>query len=166
MIDIYDLGCAPFEIFYSIETAINNALENGSLMGAPVLHTKVTITGGSFSDLRSTDTIFEMCTAQLMRELFKGASPVLLEPVMDLEVSTPTTEVKAVLNDILSQRRGKVNEIKEEPSQFGTQGLQRSTILAVLPLQETVGYSTFLRSLTKVILEGFFVDFCRAKLIF
>jgi len=137
-------------MFYAIETAVWNALESGVLLGAPVLNTKITLTGGSFSENRSTDTIFQMCSASLIKELFQGATPVLLEPVMDLEVSAPSTEVKHVMNDIISTRRGKVIEMKEEKSNFGGQGLQRTMIQAVVPLQETVGYSTYLRSITKV----------------
>ena len=130
--------------------AVQNALASGALLGAPMMYTKVTLVDGKYSESRSNDIVFQMCTATLMKDIIQGAGPVILEPVMDMEISTPTSELKHVMNDVISGRRGRVNEIEDEKNVFGTGGLQRTTLHAVVPLEATIGYSTFLRSITQV----------------
>jgi elongation factor G len=102
-----------------------------------------------FSLLRSTIAALEMCSANLMKDILKNANSVLLEPMMDLEISTPNEFINIFLNDIVSGRRGKIGEIKSETSKFQKELEERSIISAVIPLESTVGYTTFVRSISK-----------------
>ena len=75
--------------------------------------------GGKYCLKRTNNIAVEMCTADIMKELLSNASPNLLEPVMNMEISTPHNSSKEIINDILAVRRGKIGEIKEEVSKFG-----------------------------------------------
>jgi len=145
----FALKSAPFELIYGIELAVQNALLKGQLIGAPILHTKISIVGGSYSEERSNHLTFEMCTANLMEDLLKRAKKVLLEPVMELDVSIPVKMVDHVVNDIMANRRGIITEIKQEVEPKDSEGTQRNLINAVVPLDEVLGYGSDLRSLTK-----------------
>ena len=90
-----------------------------------------------------------MCSVNLMKDLLKKAVSVLLEPMMDVEISTPNELINIFLNDVVSNRRGKIGEIKGETSKFQKETEERSTINAVIPLESTIGYTTFMRSVSK-----------------
>jgi len=92
-----------------------------------------------------------------MKELIKGGKPIILEPIMDLEISAPSTIANDVIHDIMANRRGLVLDLQE--SNKPEKEYERTTINAVIPLDETLGYSSYLRSLTKVYLVIFFLIF-------
>ncbi|EGR29014.1 hypothetical protein IMG5_164730 [Ichthyophthirius multifiliis] len=148
---LFQLSGLDFDLFHLMETTIQNGLLSGTLMSYPLVDCKVTILGGKFSSKRTTELGIQMCTGELMQDLINNANPQLLEPVMDLEVSTPFEFERQIINDISSNKRGRVNELIEENKMFGLQSSQstRTLIKAVVPLVETVGYSTYLRSISK-----------------
>ena len=119
-------------------------------MGYPIINTQVTIVDGKYSEKRSSSVIFEMCAAQLLKDLIKKSNPVLLEPVMDIDISTPTQQASSIMNDIVGVKRGRILDIKEEIGKFGESESQKKLIIGVIPLVETLGYSTYLRSISKV----------------
>ena len=114
----FTISSIPFDMLHSIEEAIFNGLSSGTLLGYPILNAKVTIHRGAWSPRRSSSTVFEMMTANLMKELIQKAEPVILEPVMDIEISTPTQDLNFVMNDLISNRRGRVMEIRDEHGKF------------------------------------------------
>eukprot|EP01017_Pseudomicrothorax_dubius_P028950 TRINITY_DN3485_c0_g2_i3.p1 TRINITY_DN3485_c0_g2~~TRINITY_DN3485_c0_g2_i3.p1 ORF type:complete len:627 (+),score=218.06 TRINITY_DN3485_c0_g2_i3:30-1910(+) len=147
---LLDLASAPFELLQAIERAIALALGRGSLLGYPMFRVKVTICGGKYSLARSKPMIFEMAANKLMKELIDSASPILLEPMMEVEVITPTDNVKDIVQDIVSNRRGRIDELNSYSTKFGgVSEVPRSIITSTVPLSETLGYSTFLRSISK-----------------
>lgn len=119
-------------------------------MGYPVVDVRVRVLGGKYSLKRTNQIAIEMCTAELMKEMISNSKPTLLEPMMDVEISTPQLCSKEIINDILGNKRGKVGEISEEGSKFGKSASERSIINSTMPLIETIGYSTYLRSISKV----------------
>jgi len=146
----FSLKSAPFELIYAIETAVQNALLKGHLIGAQVLHTKITVVGGSYSEERSDAFTFERCAANLMEDLLRKANKVLLEPVMEVDVSTPVKMVDQVVSDITGNRRGIITEINEEAGHKDNEVARKNLIRAVVPLDEILEYGSDLRSLTKV----------------
>ena len=133
-----------------MENAIENGLSAGTLLGYPVINVKVPVLDGNWSEKRSTTSVFEMAGATLLRDLIKDSAPTLLEPLMDIEISTPGEQAPLIMNDIISARRGRIIEIKDEIGRFGGEDDKRKILVANIPLTETLGYSTFLRSITKV----------------
>ncbi|EAS05318.2 elongation factor Tu GTP-binding domain protein (macronuclear) [Tetrahymena thermophila SB210] len=146
---LYSLSGIDFDLFYALEQTIYNGLQSGSILGYPLINCRVTILGGKFSLKRTTEVVVQMCTGELMQELIENSSPQLLEPVMDVEISTPTEFSREIINDISSNKRGRIGEMVEEKSRFGSMSPNRTTINAIVPLSETVGYTTFLRSISK-----------------
>ncbi|KAL4460614.1 hypothetical protein ABPG72_002901 [Tetrahymena utriculariae] len=146
---LYSLSCIDFDLFYALEQTIYNGLQSGSILGYPLINCRVIILGGKFSLKRTTEIVVQMCTGELMQELVENSSPQLLEPVMDVEISTPTEFSREIINDISSNKRGRIGEMIEEKSRFGSMSPNRTTINAIVPLSETVGYTTFLRSISK-----------------
>ncbi|KAL4428899.1 hypothetical protein ABPG74_001386 [Tetrahymena malaccensis] len=146
---LYSLSGIDFDLFYALEQTIYNGLQSGSILGYPLINCRVTILGGKFSLKRTTEIVVQMCTGELMQELVENSSPQLLEPVMDVEISTPTEFSREIINDISSNKRGRIGEMIDEKSRFGTMSTNRTTINAIVPLSETVGYTTFLRSISK-----------------
>lgn len=156
---LYSIESIPFEILWSVEQTIENALSRGVLLGSPMQNVKVKLIDMNYSLKRSNPMIFQMATVQLLKEMFSEAEPQIMEPVMDMEISAPSSFVQELLNDVINMRRGKVLEIIEEGGRFDKSNAdQRSLIYAVLPLESTIGYATFLRTLTKVF---FFNDFSK-----
>jgi elongation factor G len=123
-----------------IEKSVLDALENGTLMGYPVVDTKVALTGGSYKDTLSTELAFTVSTSMAVKNALENGGPFLLEPIMDVEVFVPETFMGDVIGD-LNSRNGKIEAIDHR------MGVQ--VISASIPLSKMFGYSTVLRSATQ-----------------
>jgi elongation factor G len=133
-------GVVPSEYIPSVNTGIREALENGIKAGYPMVDVKVQLIDGSYHDVDSSEMAFKIAGSMAAQEAAKRANPVLLEPVMKVEVVTPEDYLGDVIGD-LSRRRGKV--AGQEP---------RGNAMAVdatVPLSEMFGYATDLRSATQ-----------------
>lgn len=132
-------GAIPSEYIPSCEKGFNDTMGRGPLGGYPVIRVGVKLTDGKFHPVDSSDMAFRICSRDALRECIKNASPMILEPVMKVEVETPNEYQGTVMGD-LSSRRGIV-------SGSSTRG-DEVVISASVPLSEMFGYSTDLRSAT------------------
>jgi elongation factor G len=132
-------GAIPREYIPAVEKGIKEGLTNGVLAGYPIVDVKIAIVFGSYHDVDSSEMAFKICAAVSLKEAVKKASPILLEPIMKVEVTTPEQSVGDVMGDI-NRRRGL---IKEQQTTFG-----QVVVLCDVPLSEMFGYSTILRSMT------------------
>ncbi|MDR3432668.1 MAG: elongation factor G [Rouxiella aceris] len=135
-------GVVPREFIPAVEKGVNEALNNGVLAGYPVVDVKVTLTFGSYHEVDSSEMAFKMAAIFGFKEAAKLASPVILEPIMRVEVETPEDYAGSVMGD-LSSRRGTVQGMEE------IQGGGGKLIKAEVPLSEMFGYSTVLRSMSQ-----------------
>jgi elongation factor G len=133
-------GRIPREYIPSVEKGFREILAKGPLAGYPVQNLKVTLTDGSYHDVDSSDMAFQICGKDCFREYFPKTKPVLLEPIMKIEVECPEQFQGTVTGNLVS-RRGLV--VGSE-NQGGV-----ATITAEVPLAETFGYATDLRSQTQ-----------------
>ncbi len=133
-------GVIPKEYIPAVDAGIQEALTNGVLAGYPVVDVRVTLTYGSYHDVDSSEMAFKIAGSMAVKEAARRAGPVLLEPVMAVEVVTPEEYMGEVIGD-LSSRRGKV----EGMEQRGTSQVVRSLV----PLADMFGYATDLRSRTQ-----------------
>lgn len=134
-------GVIPREFIPSVDKGIQNTLNNGILAGFPVVDVKVRLTFGSYHDVDSSQIAFELAASMAFKEGMRKASPVLLEPMMAVEVETPEEYMGDVMGD-LSSRRGIVQGMDDD-------GVGGKKIRAEVPLAEMFGYSTTLRSLSQ-----------------
>jgi elongation factor G len=130
-------GVIPREYIAPVEQGIKEALENGVLAGYPMVDVKVELVYGSYHDVDSSEMAFKIAGSMAFKEAAKRAHPVLLEPMMNVEVVCPEPYMGAILGD-LSSRRGKIGGM--------TQRGEAQVIAATVPLSEMFGYSTKLRS--------------------
>ena len=133
-------GSIPKEFIRSIERGIAEALESGPLAGYPVTGVAVEVYDGSAHDVDSSEVAFKIAGSMAWRDAARNASPVLLEPVMAVEVVTPEDYMGDVMGDI-SSRRGKVQGMEMR--------LKTRVVNARVPLAEMFGYATDLRSATQ-----------------
>ena len=133
-------GTIPREYIPAVEKGVQEALETGVLAGYPVIDVKVTLVDGSYHPVDSSELAFKMAGSLAVKEGVKRAKPVLLEPILELEVVTPGDFLGEVLGD-LGGRRARIRNIE------GHGDVQ--TVRALVPLAETFGYTTDLRSLTQ-----------------
>jgi elongation factor G len=133
-------GVVPREYIGPVEQGIKEALENGILAGYPMVDVKVELVFGSYHEVDSSEMAFKIAGSMAFKEAAAKASPVLLEPVMKVEVVTPEAYMGDVLGD-LSSRRGKIGGM--------TQRGEAQVINATVPLAEMFGYSTRLRSMSQ-----------------
>jgi elongation factor G len=133
-------GVIPREYIAPVEQGIKEALENGILAGYPMVDVKVELIYGSYHDVDSSEMAFKIAGSMAFKEAAKRAHPVLLEPVMNVEVVTPDAYMGDVLGD-LSSRRGKIGGM--------TQRGEAQVIASSVPLGEMFGYSTKLRSMSQ-----------------
>jgi elongation factor G len=133
-------GVIPREYIAPVEQGIKEALENGILAGYPMVDVKVELIYGSYHDVDSSEMAFKIAGSMAFKEAAKRANPVLLEPVMNVEVVTPDAYMGDVLGD-LSSRRGKIGGM--------TQRGEAQVIASSVPLGEMFGYSTKLRSMSQ-----------------
>ena len=133
-------GNIPKEFIPSIQKGFATAMKNGVLAGFPVEHLKVTVIDGSFHPVDSDQLSFELCAIQAFKKASEKAGPVLLEPIMKIEVVTPEESMGDVISD-LNKRRGQVEGM--ETSRSGAR-----VVKAKAPLAEMFGYVTALRTIT------------------
>ena len=133
-------GSVPREYIPAVEKGLRDTLPNGVLAGFPVVDVKVTLFDGSYHDVDSNENAFKMAASMAFKDGMRKASPVLLEPMMSVEVETPADFMGNVVGD-LSSRRGMIQGMDDLP------GLK--VIRAEVPLAEMFGYSTSLRSATQ-----------------
>jgi elongation factor G len=133
-------GTIPREYINPIEAGVKEALENGVLAGYPMVDVKVELVDGSFHDVDSSEMAFKIAGSMAVKEAARLAHPVLLEPIMDVEVVTPSDYMGDVIGD-LSSRRGKIGGM--------TQRADAHVVAASVPLSEMFGYSTTLRSMSQ-----------------
>jgi len=134
-------GAIPREFIPAVEAGVREAADSGVLAGYPVVDVKVTLLDGSFHEVDSSEMAFKIAGSIAFKEAVQRAKPVILEPYMELEVTTPDAYVGDVIGD-LNARRARIEMI--EPGVGGTQ-----IIRALVPLAEMFGYATTLRSLTQ-----------------
>ncbi|SOZ36396.1 elongation factor G [Cupriavidus neocaledonicus] len=140
-IDAIKGGVIPREYIPAVEKGIVDTLTAGILAGFPVVDVKVTLTFGSYHDVDSNENAFRMAGSMAFKEAMRKASPVLLEPMMAVEVETPEDYTGTVMGD-LSSRRGIVQGMDDMVG-------GGKIIKAEVPLSEMFGYSTALRSATQ-----------------
>ncbi|ANN69231.1 elongation factor G [Bordetella bronchialis] len=140
-VDAIKGGVVPREYIPAVEKGIVDTLPSGILAGYPVVDVKATLFFGSYHDVDSNENAFRMAASMAFKEGMRKASPVLLEPMMHVEVETPEDYAGTVMGD-LSSRRGMVQGMDDIPG-------GGKIIKAEVPLAEMFGYSTSLRSQTQ-----------------
>jgi elongation factor G len=133
-------GVIPREYIPAVEKGVRQALDNGPLAGYPLVDMKVTLTDGSFHSVDSSEMAFRSAGMLAIREGVPKGRPVLLEPIVDMEVVTPGEHLSEVLGD-LGTRRAQIKNIE------GHEDTQ--VVRTLLPLGETFAYTTALRSITR-----------------
>ena len=133
-------GSVPKEFIKPIDQGIQEALEGGVLAGYPMVDVKATLFDGSYHDVDSNEMAFKIAGSMAFKEAARKASPVLLEPVMAVEVVTPEDYAGVIMGD-LSSRRGRIEGMEHRA---GSQ-----VIKAIVPLAEMFGYATHMRSSTQ-----------------
>ena len=133
-------GSIPREYIPAVEKGIKEALDTGVLAGYPIVDVKVQLTDGSYHDVDSSEMAFKIAGSMGFKEACRRAKPVLLEPVMDVEVVTPDEYMGAIVGD-LNSRRGQIQSMEAR----GTSQVIRATV----PLGQMFGYATDMRSMTQ-----------------
>jgi elongation factor G len=133
-------GVVPREYIPAVDKGIREQIENGVLAGYPVVDVKVTLFDGSYHEVDSSEMAFKIAGSMAFKEGFQKASPVLLEPIMKVEVITPEEYMGDVMGD-LNRRRGLVQGMEDGPA--------GKIVRAEVPLSEMFGYATDLRSQTQ-----------------
>ena len=134
-------GVIPREFIPSVDKGILDTLQNGIVAGYPVVDVRVRLTFGSYHDVDSSQIAFELAASMAFKDGMRKASPVLLEPIMAVEVETPEDYMGDVMGD-LNRRRGIVLGMDDD-------GIGGKKVRAEVPLAEMFGYSTDLRSATQ-----------------
>jgi elongation factor G len=133
-------GSVPREYIPAVDKGVKEAMETGVIAGYPVVDVKVTITDGSYHDVDSSEMAFKIAGSIGFKEGFRKAKPVLLEPIMKVEVVTPEDYYGDIIGD-LNRRRGQIMGMEESPS--------GKVITAEVPLAEMFGYATSVRSMSQ-----------------
>ena len=139
-VDAVKGGSIPREYIPAVEKGVKEATENGALAGYPIVDVKVTLFDGSYHDVDSSEIAFKIAGSMAFKEATRKASPVLLEPIMSVEVVVPEDFMGDVIGD-LNSRRGKVLGMDTRPA--------AQAIDARVPLAQMFGYATDLRSMTQ-----------------
>ena len=133
-------GVVPREYIPAVDRGVQEQMENGVVAGYPMLDCKVTLYDGSYHDVDSSEMAFKIAGSMAFRDGAKNANPVLLEPIMKVEVVTPEDYMGDVMGD-LNRRRGLPQGMEDTPS--------GKSIRAEVPLAEMFGYATDLRSMSQ-----------------
>src|SRR5512132_1416593 len=133
-------GAVPKEYVPAVEKGIREALQTGVLAGYPLVDVKVKLTDGSYHDVDSSEMAFKIAASMGFKEALRRARPVLLEPVMDVEVVMPEEYMGAIVGD-LNSRRGRIVSMEARGSS--------QVIRATVPLGQMFGYATEMRSMTQ-----------------
>lgn len=140
-VDAIKGGVVPREYIPAVEKGVEDTMKSGILAGYPVVDVKVTLHFGSYHEVDSNENAFKMAGSMAFKEGMRQASPVLLEPIMAVEVETPEEKMGDVMGD-LSSRRGIIQGMDDLPG-------GGKAVKAEVPLSEMFGYATQLRSLTQ-----------------
>jgi elongation factor G len=140
-VDVTRDGVIPREFVPAVEQGVREAMESGVLAGYPLVDLEATLVGGSFHEVDSSDLAFKVAGSIALREGTQKAGPVLLEPIMQVEVVTPEEFTGEIVGD-LNARRAQIESLDLRPV-----GVQAVT--ANVPLAEMFGYATALRSMTQ-----------------
>ncbi|MEX2053104.1 MAG: elongation factor G, partial [Candidatus Paceibacterota bacterium] len=135
-------GAIPQEFIPAIEKGVKESVDKGVVAGFPMVDTKVTVYDGSYHDVDSSEVAFKIAGAMALQEAAKRAKPILLEPMMSVEVIVPDNFLGEITGD-LSSRRGRIEQMGDR------EGLNLKVIDAKVPLSEMFGYATTIRSLTE-----------------
>ena len=133
-------GAVPREYIGSVQQGLEDALQNGMLAGYPILDIKATLFDGSYHDVDSSEAAFKVAASLALKNAAKKCDPVILEPIMKVEVTAPSEYLGSVMGDI-SSRRGMIDGQEERGNAVVVQ--------ASVPLSEMFGYATDLRSFTQ-----------------
>ena len=133
-------GSVPKEYIRPTEEGLKAALENGLVAGYPVVDIKATLFDGSYHEVDSSEMAFKTAASLALKEAAKKCAPVLLEPIMDVEVTVPSEYLGTVMGDV-TKRRGHINDQEERGNAV--------VIRAYIPLSSMFGYATELRSMTQ-----------------
>ncbi len=139
-IDAIKGGVVPKEFIPAVDKGVQEAMQNGVLAGYPVEDVKVTLYDGSYHDVDSSEMAFKLAGSMAFKEGAKKANPVILEPIMKVEVEIPEEYMGDVIGD-LNRRRGQINSMEDRHG--------NKIVNAFVPLAEMFGYSTDLRSATQ-----------------
>ena len=139
-VDAIDGGAVPREYINSVKVGLEDALETGMIAGYPVLDVKATLFDGSYHDVDSSEMAYKVAASLALKNAAKKCGPVLLEPIMAVEVTAPSEYLGSVMGDI-SSRRGMIEGQEERGNAVSVQ--------ASVPLSEMFGYATDLRSFTQ-----------------
>src|SRR6266581_6384962 len=133
-------GTIPREYIPAVDQGIQEAMDNGVLAGYPLVDLRATLIDGTYHEVDSSEMAFKIAGSMALKEAAKKASPALLEPVMEFEVTTPEEFLGDVMGDVTA-RRGRIENIDDRAGQ--------KIIRVVVPLAELFGYATDLRSKTQ-----------------
>ena len=133
-------GAIPKEFIPSVEDGVKSALQSGGLAGYPVIDVKVTLYDGSYHEVDSSEVAFRMAAFMAMRNGIDKAKPVILEPIMEVEITTPNEFLGDIIGD-LNSRRAHIEGIESR--------VESSAIRCLVPLAETFGFAGDLRSLSQ-----------------
>lgn len=139
-VDVTKGGVIPKEYIPSIEKGLRKAMEKSPIAEYPVVDVKCVLVDGSYHPVDSSDMAFQLCAAQCFKQAFRKANPIIMEPVMKIEVNTPDDFIGNVTRD-LNKRRGRIENMRR--FRKGSQKLD-----GFCPLMEMFGYATALRNVT------------------
>jgi len=139
-VDQIKSGVIPRQYISAVETGVKEAVATGVFAGYPIVDIKITLYDGSYHEVDSSDIAFKMAGSIALKNCVSRAKPVLLEPVMKLEVSTPEEFLGDIIGDI-NTRRGRIETIETNN--------EVSIVRALIPLAEVFGYASAIRSLTQ-----------------
>jgi elongation factor G len=133
-------GAIPNEYIPSVDKGIRKTIEDGILSGFPIVDVKVVLLDGKYHPVDSSDQAFQTCASIAFKQAFLKATPILLEPMMKIEINTPDDYIGNVVGD-MNKRRGKIESMRRH-----RKGSQK--VNGFVPLQEMFGYATTLRNIS------------------
>ena len=139
-VDVTKGGVIPKEFIPSVEKGLRKAMEKSPIAEYPVVDVRCVLVDGSYHPVDSSDMAFQLCAAQCFKQAFRKANPIIMEPVMKIEVNTPDDYIGNVTRD-LNKRRGRIENMRR--FRKGSQKLD-----GFIPLMEMFGYATALRNIT------------------
>ncbi len=145
-------GVIPQEFIPSVKKGIDAALVEGILAGFPIVDVRVVLLDGSYHEVDSSDMAFRTCGSIAFKDAFKKAAPILLEPLMEIEINTPDDHIGDVIGD-LNRRRGRVESMRRF-----RKGAQK--VNGFVPLMEMFGYATQLRNISSG-RANYSMEFCK-----
>lgn len=137
--------------------AIEDSLLSGALLGYPIVNSRIRVLDGRWSNIRTKNPlVIQQCSTQIVRQLLSESSPILLEPFMSVEISLGDHLIGEVFSDITSKRGGRILGVKSIRAKFLDDNEnddllddKRKCLNALIPLSEMVGYTRYLRSISK-----------------